>query len=154
MGNWKADVNGDQFITGRELMSFVSTNMENYRTVYPQSPQYGWEPRTSSGDFVFGPLDPTNLQATLPTAQVSKLVTPAKVNPCEAIRNLPTSDSGWIGGGSSPGGYCQPILVDLQSKFPECNVQMTLLPEQHRSEYTPFKHDYYRYQCSFSATPK
>jgi hypothetical protein len=70
------------------------------------------------------------------------------------IPGIPDADSGWIDGGSSPNMFCDPILANYQKKYPEFNVTMTLLPEQHRSEYNPFKHDLYRYQCSFVASQK
>lgn len=54
----RADTNDDGFISGTELMAFVSTNIANYRQ-YPQSPEIGVEPRFTNGDFVFGQVDPT-----------------------------------------------------------------------------------------------
>jgi hypothetical protein len=70
------------------------------------------------------------------------------------LPEIPMADSGWVGGGSSPGGFCGPVFEVLKLKYPDFVVSMQLLPEQHRSEYTPFKHDYYRYTCSFSVATK
>lgn len=67
---------------------------------------------------------------------------------------IPDADSGWIDGGSDPHKFCDPQLKAIQAKYPSLNITMTVLPEQHRSEYTPFKHDLYRYTCSFSASLK
>lgn len=67
---------------------------------------------------------------------------------------IPNADSDWIDGGSSPNEFCEPILASHQRSNPGYDITMQVLPEQHRSEYTPFKHDIYRYQCSFTATPK
>lgn len=77
-----------------------------------------------------------------------------KASAASSIPDIPNADSGWIGGESSPNGYCDPVLAALKVKYPSVEISMTLLPEQHRSEYTPFKHDYYRYQCAFRASEK
>lgn len=62
--------------------------------------------------------------------------------------------SDWMGGGSSPHGFCDPILKSQQAKYPNYNITLITLPEQHRSEYNPFKHDYYKYGCSFAVFRK
>ncbi len=60
-----------------------------------------------------------------------------------------TADSGWRGGGSSPGEYCGTQLLSRQRKYPDRKVELIDSGEEHKSEYTPFKHDYYKYSCSF-----
>lgn len=79
-----------------------------------------------------------------PAQPVSKTVPPV----------IPNADSGWIDGGSSPTKFCNPRLDAIGKQFPDFEIEMTILPEDHRSEYTPFKHDIYRYQCLFSAKNK
>ena len=59
------------------------------------------------------------------------------------------ADSGWRGGGSSPGEYCGAQLLTRQQKYPERKIELVDSGEEHKSEYTPFKHDYYKYKCSF-----
>lgn len=60
-----------------------------------------------------------------------------------------TADSGWRGGGSSPGEYCGAQLLNRQRQYPDRVVELLDSGEEHKSEYTPFKHDYYKYRCSF-----
>lgn len=60
-----------------------------------------------------------------------------------------TADSGWRGGGSSPGEYCGAQLLIRYQKYPERKIDLIDSGEEHKSEYTPFKHDYYRYRCLF-----
>lgn len=71
-----------------------------------------------------------------------------------ALPMIPDADSGWVDGGSDPHTFCDPQLKAVQAKYPDFNIAMQVLPEQHRSEYTPFKHDIYRYTCSFTASRK
>jgi CheY-like chemotaxis protein/predicted acylesterase/phospholipase RssA len=70
------------------------------------------------------------------------------------VPSIPDADSGWVGGGSDPKKFCNPQLAAIQAKYPNLNITMQILPEQHRSVYNPFKHDLYRYGCSFSAVKK
>lgn len=92
---------------------------------------------------------PISLQNWLTRQQVV-----AKPPPQQTLPEIPNADSGWVDGGSSPSKFCEPILASLRAKYPEFHISMTTLPEQHRSEYAPFKHDLYRYQCSFRATAR
>jgi hypothetical protein len=70
------------------------------------------------------------------------------------LPTIPDADSGWVDGGSNPHAFCDPHLKALQEKYQDFSITMTVLPEQHRSEYNPFKHDVYRYMCSFTASRK
>ncbi len=63
-----------------------------------------------------------------------------------------TADSGWRGGGSSPATYCGEQLAALKKQMPSRKIEIVDMKEDHKSEYTPFKRDYYRYQCWFRAT--
>jgi hypothetical protein len=60
-----------------------------------------------------------------------------------------SKDSGWVGGGSSPGQYCSGQLSTLQAARPEKKIELAGSNEAHKTEYTPFKQDYYRYTCEF-----
>jgi hypothetical protein len=62
----------------------------------------------------------------------------------------------WVDGGRglSTNDYCNPRKQALEKQYPELNIEMIPLPEQHRSQYNPFKHDQYKYGCSFKATAK
>ena len=67
---------------------------------------------------------------------------------------IPNADSDWVDGGSSPDMYCNPQLAAVRQKYLDFNIAMQIPPEGHKTEYTPFKHDLYRYYCSFVATPR
>jgi hypothetical protein len=69
-----------------------------------------------------------------------------------AILDIPVADSGWVGGGSSPGQFCGPVLKGYQAKYPRRTISLVNTAENHKDEYTPFKRDYYRYQCWFKAS--
>jgi S1-C subfamily serine protease len=58
-------------------------------------------------------------------------------------------DSGWRGGGSSPGEFCGAQLADRLRQHPDRKVVLLSSREDHKSEYTPFKQDYYIYYCEF-----
>jgi hypothetical protein len=58
-------------------------------------------------------------------------------------------DSGWIGGGSSPGKYCGDLLKAIQATNTSKKIELVGTHEDHKSEYHPFKEDYYRYTCDF-----
>lgn len=60
-----------------------------------------------------------------------------------------TADSGWRGGGSSIDPYCDEQKAKFEKQYPGKTVEIVDKKEDHKSEYTPFKHDYYRYQCWF-----
>ena len=60
-----------------------------------------------------------------------------------------TTDSGWRKGGSSPGEFCAAQLIGQQARHSGKEVVLVSKDEKHKSEYTPFKHDYYRYACLF-----
>jgi len=61
-----------------------------------------------------------------------------------------TADSGWRGGGSSPGEFCGAQKLTRESQFPNRAVVLVdTPPESHKSVRNPFKHDYYRYMCVF-----
>lgn len=100
---------------------------------------------------------PLNLTTWIVQAQVTPTVLPSEASHPATQTELPSfpiADSGWVSGGNSPSGYCGPILQTYQSQHPELKIEVQLLPEQQRSEYTPFKHDYYRYTCSFTVRRK
>jgi len=60
-----------------------------------------------------------------------------------------TADSGWREGGSSPAEYCASQQTSLRKQYK--TVEVVDMKEDHKSAFTPFKHDYYRYQCFFRA---
>jgi hypothetical protein len=102
---------------------------------------------------------PLDLQDWLTGRPTVAAVAPAQPNSPPAISrpsppDIPNADSGWVGGGSSPNSYCDPLLKAYRQKYPDFNVTMTPLAEQHKSEYNPFKQDFYRYGCSFAASAK
>ena len=53
----EADANKDGYITGRELMTYVTTRLPQWK-FYPLNPESGERPLGSTGDFIFGPVDP------------------------------------------------------------------------------------------------
>lgn len=65
--------------------------------------------------------------------------------------NRRTSDSDWIEGGVglSPEKYCGEQKSAYEKQYPGKAIEIVDQKESHRSEYTPFKRDYYRYQCWF-----
>jgi len=60
-----------------------------------------------------------------------------------------TADSGWRRGGSSPSQFCGAQKLAREKQFPDRKVDLISTDEKHKSEYTPFKHDFYRYTCLF-----
>lgn len=56
-------------------------------------------------------------------------------------------DSGWRGGGSTVEEYCSEQVKSVEKQYPGRRVVVVDTNDDHKSEYTPFKHDYYRYQC-------
>lgn len=90
-----------------------------------------------------------------PQGKISPLhVTESEATPPVEMPNIPDADSGWVDGGSNPNAFCNPQLKAVQVKYPNFRITMQILPELHKSEYTPFKHDMYRYRCSFAASTK
>lgn len=73
---------------------------------------------------------------------------------CNAPPAIENYETDWVDGGKSTGDYCGRVLDTYQTKYPNFKISMTELPEQHRVQYTPFKHDQYKYSCSFTATSK
>ena len=59
------------------------------------------------------------------------------------------ADSDWRKGGSSPAEFCGAQKFAREAKFPAREVALLGTDEKHKSEYTPFKHDFYRYSCLF-----
>ncbi len=67
--------------------------------------------------------------------------------PTEPIRL--TADSGWREGGSSPDLYCGEQKSAYEKQYSGKAIEIVDKKENHKAEYTPFKRDYYRYQCWF-----
>ena len=61
-----------------------------------------------------------------------------------------TEDSGWIGGGSSPSKWCGSRLEALRDLHDPARLALVGSSEDHKTEYQPFKADYYRYTCNFT----
>lgn len=59
------------------------------------------------------------------------------------------ADSGWRKGGSSPNEFCGAKKLEREALYPDREVVLLTFDEKHKSEYMPFKHDYYRYTCIF-----
>jgi hypothetical protein len=59
------------------------------------------------------------------------------------------ADSGWRGGGYSLEPYCRDAEDKRKKQYPDRQTTRLDAREDHKSEYNPFKHDYYRYQCWF-----
>lgn len=60
-----------------------------------------------------------------------------------------TANSGWRKGGSSPGEFCGTQKQAREAQYPDRKVVLLSTDEKNKSEYTPFKHDYYNYSCFF-----
>jgi hypothetical protein len=60
-----------------------------------------------------------------------------------------TADSDWRKGGSSPSEFCAAQKIERERQFPDRTIALLKAFENHKSEYTPFKHDFYRYICAF-----
>lgn len=63
-----------------------------------------------------------------------------------------TADSGWRKGGSSPAEFCGSQKLERELKYPYRTVTLLNSAEKHKTERTPFKHDYYKYSCVFEDT--
>ncbi|MCS0218832.1 hypothetical protein [Vibrio alginolyticus] len=64
-------------------------------------------------------------------------------------KELWSIDSGWLKGGSSPIQFCGAQKLQRENKFPDRDVVLINASEKHRSEFDPFKRDYYLYTCTF-----
>jgi hypothetical protein len=60
-----------------------------------------------------------------------------------------TADSGWRGGGSSDEQFCGAQKLAREKKYPDRTVVLVSKHGAHRVVYNPFKHDEYRYNCTF-----
>lgn len=60
-----------------------------------------------------------------------------------------TANSGWRKGGSSPNEFCGAQKLAREQQYPDREVTLLSTSEKHKSEYTPFKHDFYMYECVF-----
>lgn len=60
-----------------------------------------------------------------------------------------TADSDWRKGGSSPGEFCGGQKLVREAQYPDRKVVLLRTEEKHKTEYDPFKRDYYRYSCFF-----
>lgn len=89
-----ADVNGDGYVTGDELMLYVKTRLPNFATSYPLTPETGKFPMVGGGDMVFGPLIPV---AHAPTAVAS--LTPVVATSNSRVPSAPRTPSGEDNGG-------------------------------------------------------
>ena len=58
-------------------------------------------------------------------------------------------DSGWRRGGSSPAEFCAAQQTAMRELFKDSEIFLASTGEKHKSEYTPFKHDFYLYSCEF-----
>jgi len=70
---------------------------------------------------------------------------------------LPDYTTGWIDGeGQSTPHYCDPRRDAYAAKYPDYNIEVQYLPEQHSDnrDAVGIKHDKYMYSCSFSASKK
>jgi hypothetical protein len=65
---------------------------------------------------------------------------------------IPIADSGWVDGGSSPGAFCKPLLFQYQQKYPDFEIALQELPEEHHRDWKG--HVTYHYRCAFTASPK
>lgn len=104
------------------------------------------------------PHDPTGAAGTSTTTTTVVSTSASAVQSCrrpehgvEFWRRTETwtADSGWRRGGSSPAEFCGAQKLDRERRFPDRRVELLGSDEKHKSEYTPFKHDYYRYTCLF-----
>jgi hypothetical protein len=94
------------------------------------------------------PAEDTSSQDT-PVAAYKSCRHPSNgVERWETVRSE-TRDSGWRSGGNDPQSYCGGAKIELERQNPEKVVALTSSSEDHKSEYTPFKHDYYKYTCQF-----
>jgi hypothetical protein len=97
---------------------------------------------------------PLDLQSWLTGTQANATAATVAVVPRPEPPDIPNADSGWVGGGSSPNTFCDPLLKSYQQKYPDFTITMTPLAEQHKTDYNPFKQDFYRYGCAFSTSAK
>jgi hypothetical protein len=69
----------------------------------------------------------------------------------EAYKNSQewASDSGWQKGGPSRAVFCETQRVNRTNEFPDRVVTLLSANTSHKSEYNPFKQDYYRHLCTY-----
>jgi len=60
-----------------------------------------------------------------------------------------TADSDWRKGGSSPQEFCSQQAQNRKGQYPDRTVDLLSFGANRKSEYTPFKRDFYRYTCVF-----
>lgn len=66
-----------------------------------------------------------------------------------AIEEKWSVESGWMGGGNNPNAYCGGVKLQREKQYPSRTVRLMETGEKHKSEYNPFKHDFYKYSCQF-----
>jgi len=112
--------------------------------------------------FEFGvkvnPRLPVVIAASAPTTNTTPATNPPKPTACRVPENGVegwgkteqwTANSGWRRGGSSPAEFCAAQKSARESQLPDRTVVLLGTDEKHKSEYTPFKHDFYLYTCLF-----
>ena len=65
---------------------------------------------------------------------------------------IPGYDSDWVSGGSDSNKHCEPQLALRRQRYPDFEISMVILPEDHRR--VGLGHVQYRYRCQFAARPK
>ncbi len=102
------------------------------------------------------PTQGTTPKPLLPTSQASAPSLPGQLASCRLpehgvedwkSKQQLVIDSGWIKGGSSPGEFCSARKAELQQRSGNHEIEIKSMGERHKSEYTPFKHDFYWYTC-------
>jgi PEGA domain len=124
MSDQTADINQDGYITGNELINYVATNLPQWTASYPLSPEHGSLPRGTTGDFVFGPLNPQNAPSiptsvSVPATGFSNIAPAARI----AISTEPSQAEIYVDGnyvGSSP-----TTLGDLSAAQHKVRLQLS-----------------------------
>ena len=105
----------------------------------PTDPPVATVSVSKSGPSSSASVPPTPVECRIPENGIERW---AKTEPW-------TANSGWRKGGSSPGEFCGAQKLAREAKHPDRKVVLLSMDEKHKSEYTPFKHDYYNYSCFF-----
>lgn len=145
-----ADYNNDGYVTGTELMQFVSTSLP--QRAPGQKPEVG-KVGSQDGDVILGPINPQAPKDVQRTAVQAPQFALCR-HPDHGLERWSNSmtwsaDSGWRSGGSDPLSFCNSQKVQREKSFPDRNVTLVHTSEDHRATYNPFKHDEYRYGCQF-----
>lgn len=82
--------NGDGYVTGTDVMSYVAHQAPRYSTEFPLSPEYGSIPHSGGGDMIIGPLTNQTSSASKTKITPQTIVTAGKSSAIKPDLGIPS----------------------------------------------------------------